>query len=240
MSRKARPSATGSAKKRSPRKSDAARTTVLGKRKSPDGELSPDPRRDLVLTTGSLAADLATFDATASATVASWTPVGWAWALPFDVATGRWGSALAHLALAVALLAGLWLVWVRQLESSLTAPLTSSGGQRIGRGRFLPAVLGTSPTATVATRRVRAWYRDSRLVGIALRTGVLPVFFVVAKATQRDVPIEIAAVVVFLFWVYICAIILLYGVEMTAAYARLRSAAARHPELAGPSPAVAR
>lgn len=35
---------------------------------------------------------------------------------------------------------------------------------------------------------------------------------------------SIAAVVVFLFWVYICAVILLYGVEMTAAYARLQHA----------------
>ena len=41
-----------------------------------------------------------------------------------------------------------------------------------------PPLLGTSPTATIAARRVRAWYRDSRLVGIALRTAVLPVFFV--------------------------------------------------------------
>lgn len=35
---------------------------------------------------------------------------------------------------------------------------------------------------------------------------------------------SIAAVVVFLFWVYVSAIILLYGVEMTAAYVRLRAA----------------
>jgi membrane protein len=33
---------------------------------------------------------------------------------------------------------------------------------------------------------------------------------------------SIAAVVVFLIWVYIQAVILLYGVEFTAAYARLR------------------
>ena len=33
---------------------------------------------------------------------------------------------------------------------------------------------------------------------------------------------SIAAVVVFLIWVYTCAVILLYGVEFTAAYARLR------------------
>ena len=142
---------------------------------------------NLLLTTGSLAADLASFDATRSATVASWTPVGWAWALPFDVASGRWVSAALHLVLATTLVAGLWWVWVRQLGRALTSPLTSSGGQRIGRGRLLPAVLGTSPTATVAARRVRAWYRDSRLVGIALRTAVLPVFFV-AQAVLTDTP----------------------------------------------------
>lgn len=133
---------------------------------------------NLLLTTGSLGTDLASFDASRSARVASWTPVGWAWGLPFDVATGRWGSAAVHLVLASALVVALYAVWVNQLSRTLTSPLTSSGGQRIGRGRFLPRLLGTSPVATVAARRVRAWYRDSRLVSIALRTAVLPVFFV--------------------------------------------------------------
>ncbi len=48
---------------------------------------------------------------------------------------------------------------------------------------------------------------------------------------------QIAAVVVFLIWVYTSAVILLYGAEMTAAYARLR----RHrPENipAAPAPRV--
>lgn len=133
---------------------------------------------NLLLTTGSLGSDIASFDASRSARVASWTPVGWAWGLPFDVATGRWGSAVAHLVLASAFVVVLYAVWVHQLATTLTSPLTSSGGQRIGRGRLLPALLGTSPVATIAARRVRAWYRDSRLVSIALRTAVLPVFFV--------------------------------------------------------------
>lgn len=54
---------------------------------------------------------------------------------------------------------------------------------------------------------------------------------------------SIAAVVIFLLWIYICAVILLYGVEMTAAYARLQAAAMRHPAIAGetdrePAPAT--
>jgi len=46
---------------------------------------------------------------------------------------------------------------------------------------------------------------------------------------------SIAAVVVFLFWVYTCAVILMYGVEFTAAYARLRRGRADNAP-AAPSP----
>jgi membrane protein len=44
---------------------------------------------------------------------------------------------------------------------------------------------------------------------------------------------SIAAVVIFLFWVYISAVILLYGVEMTAAYARLQTAALKQSATSG-------
>jgi membrane protein len=48
---------------------------------------------------------------------------------------------------------------------------------------------------------------------------------------------SIAAVVVFLVWVYVQAVILLYGVEFTAAYARLRRG--RPEEMpAAPAPRV--
>ena len=48
---------------------------------------------------------------------------------------------------------------------------------------------------------------------------------------------QIAAVVVFLLWVYVSAVILLYGAEMTATYARLRRH--RPPQIpAAPSPRV--
>ena len=40
---------------------------------------------------------------------------------------------------------------------------------------------------------------------------------------------SIAAVVVFLLWIYVSAVILLYGVEMTAGYARLQDAASDIP-----------
>ena len=42
---------------------------------------------------------------------------------------------------------------------------------------------------------------------------------------------SVAAVVVFLLWIYVSAVILIYGVEMTASYARLQDAARRHTQL---------
>ena len=47
---------------------------------------------NLLLTTDTMVAQLASFDARRSAVAASWTPFGWAWGLPFDVATGRWAT----------------------------------------------------------------------------------------------------------------------------------------------------
>ena len=53
--------------------------------------------------------------------------------------------------------------------------------------------------------------------------GALAGFSIYVRDLSRfSVHGSIAAVVVFLVWVYISAIILLYGVEVTAAYARLR------------------
>ena len=79
------------------------------------------------------------------------------------------------------------------------------------------------------------WVWPGAIVTGLLWRGALSAFSWYARDMARwnAVHGSIAAVVVFLFWIYISAVILLYGVEMTAAYARLRAAARKHPELAG-------
>jgi membrane protein len=61
------------------------------------------------------------------------------------------------------------------------------------------------------------------LTGLLWR-GALEGFSWYVKDMNRfaDVHGSVAAVVVFLLWIYVSAVILLYGAEMTAAYARLR------------------
>jgi membrane protein len=68
--------------------------------------------------------------------------------------------------------------------------------------------------------------------------GALAGFAIYVRDLSRfSVHGSIAAVIVFLVWVYISAMILLYGVQVTAAYARLRR---RRPEAipAAPSPRI--
>jgi membrane protein len=82
------------------------------------------------------------------------------------------------------------------------------------------------------TMRFRHVWPGAILTGLLWR-GALSAFSWYARDLARwnAVHGSITAVVIFLFWVYISAVILLYGVEMTAAYARIRTAADRHPQL---------
>jgi membrane protein len=90
------------------------------------------------------------------------------------------------------------------------------------------------PNATVRFRDV--WV-GAVITGLLWR-GALAGFSIYVRDLSRfSVHGSIAAVIVFLIWIYISAMILLYGVEVTAAYARLR----RHrPEEipAAPTPRV--
>jgi len=60
------------------------------------------------------------------------------------------------------------------------------------------------------------------LTGLLWRAALAGFSYYVRDLSRFSVHGSIAAVVVFLIWVYTSAVILLYGAEMTAAYARLR------------------
>jgi len=86
------------------------------------------------------------------------------------------------------------------------------------------------PNAKVRFRDV---WPGAVLVGLLWR-GALSAFSWYARdlAVWNAVHGSVATVVVFLVWIYVCAAILVYGVGMTAEYARLQDAVVRHPNLA--------
>jgi membrane protein len=90
------------------------------------------------------------------------------------------------------------------------------------------------PNAQVRFRDV--WV-GAIVTGLLWRAALAGFSYYVRDMSRFSVHGSIAAVVVFLFWVYISAVILLYGVEVTAANARLRR---RRPEEipAAPAPRV--
>ena len=87
------------------------------------------------------------------------------------------------------------------------------------------------PNAAVRFRDV--WV-GAVLTGLLWRIALAGFSRYVRDLNRFSVHGSIAAVVVFLVWIYISAVILLYGVEVTAAYARLRR---RRPEEIPAAPA---
>jgi membrane protein len=89
-----------------------------------------------------------------------------------------------------------------------------------------------------AKTRFRDVWVGAALTGVLWRLAFDGFSWYISKNTSmRMIHGSIAAVVVFLFWIYISSIILMFGVEFTAAYARLRR---RRPDdmPAAPTPRV--
>ncbi len=121
-----------------------------------------------------------------------------------------------------------WLVWLSDVTANYGATV------------LLIGCVGLLFYYIPNTKMRFRWVWPGAIVTGLLWRGALGAFswYVRDLAAWNAVHGSIATVVVFLFWVYISAVILLYGVEMTAAYARLQAAARHHPEIARTSPAV--
>lgn len=113
------------------------------------------------------------------AEVAAWTPFGWAWAVPGDVARGAWGTAVVHLVLASALVAALWLAWRAFLDRRLTEPIEPAGvGGRTRASAWVDRLYPATPAGGVAARTLRYWRRDPRYLAAVAAFLVVPVVIV--------------------------------------------------------------
>lgn len=87
--------------------------------------------------------------------------------------------------------------------------------------------------------RFRDVWPGAVVVGILWRVAFsLFAWYASDLATWNVVHGSIAAVVVFLLWIYVSVVILLYGVGMTASYARLQDAADRQPVITPVAPVL--
>jgi ABC-2 type transport system permease protein len=128
------------------------------------------------------------------ATIAGWSPFGWAWAIPADIARGAWAVAGLHVVLATTFLALLWMAWSHFLAAGLVSPI--DGHRTVSKVRESTAVerlYPATPAGGVAGRTLRYWHRDPRyLAGIA---GFLigPIVLIVTQVINPDGTAAIAA-----------------------------------------------
>jgi ABC-2 type transport system permease protein len=130
--------------------------------------------------------------ATKVAEVISYTPFGWAWAIPWSIARGDWGLAVIQFVAAAGLVAGLWVIWTRQVNRGLTSPIESSGSsERVKGTSFYDRFLPYSPAGSIAKRVIRYYRRDPRRLMQAIAMFIIPVMIVVFLFIT---PVEVADV----------------------------------------------
>ena len=127
---------------------------------------------------------------------ASWTPVGAAWGVPGDVATGHPLTALAKLVIAAATLALLWLLWRRRITVAPIATVRPAARARTSRlGWF-----GRLPTGALGATWARAltyWLRDPRYQRQLLIVPLLPILIAFAGQGGLDAtPFVLSSVLV--------------------------------------------
>ena len=123
-----------------------------------------------------------------SAEVAGWTPFGWAWAVPADVARGAWAQAAVHLVLAATLVAVLWRAWEHFLAARLVEPVEGGGGEaaRAGRSGWVERLYPATPAGGVAARTLRYWRRDPRYVAGVAGFLIGPVVLIATALLNPD------------------------------------------------------
>ena len=111
----------------------------------------------------------------ATAGIIAWTPFGWAWGLPWALASGQGVKALIWLVLAVAWLGAMAWVWAHQFGKRLTSQLEAGGeAEKITKANPLDSLLPNTPAGAIAKRGLRYFRRDPRRLISIIATIILP------------------------------------------------------------------
>jgi ABC-2 type transport system permease protein len=108
------------------------------------------------------------------AQIVGWTPLGAAWAVPADVASGDFAKAGLELLIALATLAIFVALWRWGLARALERPARATTGQVSRRGSGLFGVFPGTPTGAVAARALTYWIRDPRYAQSLVTIPIVP------------------------------------------------------------------
>jgi ABC-2 type transport system permease protein len=119
---------------------------------------------------------------TAIARAVSWTPFGWAWSIPADVARSQWLVAGTHLLLASSLVLFLWLAWEHFLGARLVEPIEGGkGSTKVRHKGFVDRLFPVTAAGGIASRALRYWRRDPRYVAGFASLLIAPVVIILTS-----------------------------------------------------------
>jgi ABC-2 type transport system permease protein len=113
--------------------------------------------------------------------ILGWTPVGAAWAVPGDAATGAWGSALLKLLIAAATVVVLWYAWEALVAKMLVTPGREAHLKQYGGLGWFDRMPRT-PIGAIAARSITYWGRDSRYWVSLIMIPIVPVIAIIPLA----------------------------------------------------------
>ena len=116
----------------------------------------------------------------------SWTPLGAAWSLGGDIASGNTGPAAVKCLIALGTLAGLAWCWKLLLERALVNPPYAGSGSRKGGKLGLLGLLPATPAGAVTARALTYWLRDPRYSGSLVVVPLLPILLVFQGSQSGD------------------------------------------------------
>ena len=130
-----------------------------------------------------------------AAEVLGWTPFGWSWSAPSELATGSLLIAVIKLVLGAALVVVLWYGWQYFLTRSLTSPLESGGGaRRVAHGGLVDRLYPPTRAGAVAARSLRYWRRDPRYLAAISGICIAPLIIIVTQLINPNSGSEMFAV----------------------------------------------
>ena len=140
----------------------------------------------------------------ALATILAWTPLGAAWAVPADAATGDWGLAMLRLVIASGTVYLLWLAWQGLVGRMLVTPEREAHVKQYGGLGWFDRMPGNTVGA-VAARSLTYWSRDARYWVSFIMIPVVPILAILPLSIA-GVPSDVLALLpvplmcVFLGW----------------------------------------
>ncbi|MGK2351451.1 ABC transporter permease [Cutibacterium sp. V947] len=108
--------------------------------------------------------------------IVGWTPLGWAWSMPWEAASGTWLTLMAKLVLSIAGLALMVWAWRTIVDHRLVSPTGDGGGaEKVKAESWIDRMFPATPTGAIAGRTLRYMKRDPRMVSLLLNTFLIPV-----------------------------------------------------------------